>query len=536
MYRDVEQAKEGDRQAFERLVRRFGPMARAVAHEKLRDRQLAEDAVQEAFAEAYAQLGRLREIEAFPGWFKTIVARKCYRMLRGLRRNAALCERARPEEAPCGVEDEVVEREARRSVREAVDSLMPNLRMAVKLFYEEGYSLQEISGFLGTSVPALKKRLHDARRKLKDALILNDLISAYNRLSEGGNRVLHIVNGDSVAEKLRQGVVQGEILAWREVYTHGPVFLDPAAAANRSARADYLERTLGVPIGEYVRTSESQERKLADFRRYGEVVLWFEHDLFDQTMLSCLLHWFSGQRLSGVKLSLLSIGEFPGIEPFRGLGQLSAEQMGTLAGAWTDVGPGQLELGSEFWRAFVSDDPERLQRLLARDTSALPFAAEAFRAHLSRFPSADDGLGIAERATLELVREGADSPLALFGRIGDRLHALGMGDLQYWPILERMARDPHPLLRMDGSATFPKYAESPDIVRGLKIGLTELGMRLSNGSGEADWVAMQGIDEWYGGGHLRGRSPRWRWEASRQAILDASATADGGGQGRSADE
>lgn len=82
MLQYIEEAKQGDRQAFEQIVKHFTPMANAVAFEKLRDYQLAEDAVQEALTEAFLHLNKLRAVEAFPGWFKAIVVRQCYRILR----------------------------------------------------------------------------------------------------------------------------------------------------------------------------------------------------------------------------------------------------------------------------------------------------------------------------------------------------------------------------------------------------------------------------------------------------------------------
>lgn len=94
------------------------------------------------------------------------------------------------------------------------------MRIAVQLYYFQGYSLQEIADFLGTSVSVLKKRLFDARRKLKGALPVADVLSVFNHLYEGGKAVLHIVNGDVVGEKLRQGIVKGDVLVWREVYSH----------------------------------------------------------------------------------------------------------------------------------------------------------------------------------------------------------------------------------------------------------------------------------------------------------------------------
>lgn len=331
--------------------------------------------------------------------------------------------------------------------------------------------------------------------------------------------MLHIVNGDSVAEKLRQGIVSSDILVWREVYPHGPVFVDPAALDNRSVRAQYLEQTLGIPRSEYIQISETQEKALADFHNYEEIVLWFEHDLFDQTMLCYLLHWFSGQSLLKTKLNLLCIGEYPGIELFRGLGQLSKEQLGTLSGTWKTIGTEELDLGKEFWQAYASPDPMLLQQLLNNDTSALPFAHEAFQMHLSRFPSTHNGLGIVEQTTLEMIHAGINTPNELFEQVGNKLHTLGMGDLEYGHLLTKLSQDPHPLLQIHGLKKFPANNESSPFHNG-KVVLTELGKNVMDG--KEDWGAIKGIDEWYGGVHLQGYSPRWRWNSTRQTIEDTS--------------
>jgi hypothetical protein len=428
-------------------------------------------------------------------------------------------EVAQSAEAPISVSDIIEQREVQQMVRDSIAALTSNMRIAVQLFYFQGYSLQEISGFLGTSVPVLKKRLFDARRKLKDALPVADLIFVFNHLYEGGKDMLHIVNGDSVAEKLRHGIVHGDILVWREVYPHGPVFQEPALWDNRSARAQYLEQTMGIPRSEFIQISEAQEKTLADFHKYEEIVLWFEHDLFDQVMLSYLLHWFSRQpSLLKTKLSLLCIGGYPGIELFRGLGQLSLEQMATLSGTWKSIGAQELDLGRELWHAYTSPDPRLLEQLLSRDTSALPFAQDAFQFHLSRFPSTHNGLGIVEQTTLEMIHTGISSPYALFDHVGNKLHTLGMGDLQYWHILMKMAQDPYPLLEIHGLKVFPGYNESSQRFNDCEVVLTEFGKSVMDG--KEDWVAKKGIDEWYGGVHLQGCFPRWRWNSSQQTIDD----------------
>ncbi|HEY2494989.1 MAG TPA: sigma factor [Paenibacillus sp.] len=78
----IEMAKKGDQEAFDHIVRQFTAMAHTVAYEKLHDSHLAENAVQEAFAEAFIHLSKLKKSDAFPGWFKTIVIRQCHRLIR----------------------------------------------------------------------------------------------------------------------------------------------------------------------------------------------------------------------------------------------------------------------------------------------------------------------------------------------------------------------------------------------------------------------------------------------------------------------
>ncbi|UVI30495.1 sigma-70 family RNA polymerase sigma factor [Paenibacillus spongiae] len=515
----IESARKGNRDAFDPIVRHYSAMAYAVAYDKLHDRHLAEDAVQEAFAEAFIHLDQLKQPEAFPGWLKTIVMRQCHRHIRKKRlRTVPIDAISRAAGLQTDVSDIVERREMLGVLHDSIAALSANMRIAVQLFYFHGYSLQEISAYSGTSVSTLKKRLFDARSKLRGTLPVADFVAVFHQLYEGGSNMLHIVNGDSVADKLRQGVVQGDILVWREVYPEGPVFLDPANKANRSARAQYLESAMGIPSEVYIEGCLTQEKALADFHNYEEIVLWFEHDLFDQTMLCYLLHWLSQQKLGKTKISLLCIGAYPGIELFRGLGQLSVEQMKTLSGTWQSIRQEEFDLGAAVWEAYCSPDPGRLVELLQEGrTAVLPYVHNAFELHLSRLPSTYNGLGIVEQTTLEMVRGGADSPLELFEHVGNKLHELGMGDLQYWHSLAGISQGPHRLLNIEGLEAFPTFEGSAPSFRHCKVTLTELGRSVMNGT--ADWVAANGIDAWFGGIHLQGHSSPWRWDASSRRIV-----------------
>lgn len=319
--------------------------------------------------------------------------------------------------------------------------------------------------------------------------------------------MLHIVNGDHVGDKLR-GKIQGDVLVWREVYPVGPVYPKMDGRAERRRRAEYLERAMGIPSQEYIQMCELQEQAISDLNKYDEAVLWFEHDLFDQTIVCYLLHRFAKQPPVKTKLHLLCIGDYPGIEPFRGLGQLTAEQLASLWGTWKPIGEKELTAGSRIWEKYSSRNIEDHVSILIMDTSALPFAKEAFTLHLDRLPSPVNGLGIVEQTVLELIEGGIDAPKALFQEVSRRLHGLGMGDLEFWHRLRTMAAPPKALIDIKGPAeAFP--AESV-------VSITMFGQEVL--SGKKDFVQEKGCKAWYGGLRLSG-DIGWRWDRREKRLV-----------------
>src|SRR5882672_3824576 len=104
--------------------------------------------------------------------------------------------------------------------------------------------------------------------------------------------MLHIHNGDSSANTLRQSTIQGEQFAFRDALIGGPTPNGVSVADWRRLRSDHLSESYGVNRAECKLGLLRQEQTLSSYASHDEVVLWFEHDLFCQINLLYLLDWF----------------------------------------------------------------------------------------------------------------------------------------------------------------------------------------------------------------------------------------------------
>lgn len=169
----VLKAQEGETRAYDGLVRQFQDRALAYALSLLGDFHLAQDAAQDAFVQAYRDLPTLREPAAFAGWLRRIVFKYCDRLKR--HRSSlplpleALYTYPSPELGPA----ELAQRRAlEASVHQAIESLPPQERAVTTLFYMGARSYQEIAAFLEVPVTTVKSRLHSARGRLKERMLV----------------------------------------------------------------------------------------------------------------------------------------------------------------------------------------------------------------------------------------------------------------------------------------------------------------------------------------------------------------------------
>jgi hypothetical protein len=252
------------------------------------------------------------------------------------------------------------------------------------------------------------------------------------------------------------------------------------------------------------------------FAEYDEVVLWFEHDLFDQLLLLKHLDWFSRRPLGRTKLSLICIGEFPGFEPFHGLGQLDADQLTSLLGTRQRVTAAQLSLGRRAWAAFTAADPGDLDTIAAEHFDELPFLAGALRRFIDEYPAIGTGLPRTEQEILSLLADGPRSPHQLFVDMQRREERVFMGDTTFWDRVSALAAGPAPLVSVDVQG-------SERVLPPGTVTITEAGRAVLEG--RADYIRLNGFDRWLGGVHLvaaLGGDVAWRRDPTTGRLVAAT--------------
>jgi len=331
-------------------------------------------------------------------------------------------------------------------------------------------------------------------------------------------RMLHVLNGDIVAGGLARAGVPGSLAVWADPLHEGPVPPDDDLDRWVHTRTRFIARCGWEDELIAVARYAGWRAALDSFRAFDEVILWFEHDLFDQLLLVRHLAWFARQeefaagaedQTREVRLSLICIGAFPGIDRFDGLGQLETAQLAGLLPQRQPVTHEQLELGRSVWHAFTSPDPLSLQHVASGDTSALPFLAGALERLLEEYPSVRNGVGRTEQQVLDILARAPRSAAALFVENQRREERVFMGDASFWLRLRQLAAEPAPLVRLHGGASDREIARSD-------VEITTDGWRVLGG--RADRIALAGIDRWIGGVHLRG-APDWRWDGEARRIV-----------------
>lgn len=164
----VEQAKRGDRDAFDSLARLTGDRCMAIAFRILRDFDLADDAVQLALLMAWRELRALRDPERFEPWLHRILTHACYAEARRRRRWSEGVRVLTVE--PVHGTDDYASVDNRDQLEHAFKRLTVQQRAVLVFHHYLGLPLPEVAARIGIPLGTVKSRMHHAKRALRASL------------------------------------------------------------------------------------------------------------------------------------------------------------------------------------------------------------------------------------------------------------------------------------------------------------------------------------------------------------------------------
>jgi DNA-binding transcriptional MerR regulator len=287
-----------------------------------------------------------------------------------------------------------------------------------------GAASDEIRARIAAKIDELDAKIAELRTKRAaltralderwDALDRSTSNAAY--LARGGrdpvlraDEALHVTNGESVAGTLRETALGGVAVSWDDVLHVGPLAFDPAEstrvraaflAAHGCGDADAIERDLA-------RRDALLERAV---REGQAIVLWFEHDLFDQLQLLQILSAIDASQPGQVEL----------IQSDDYLGSLDAPALEELWESRRPVAEETFAVASRAWRSICDGD----LAAAAAETDTLPYLSAA----VQRLEEERRPLSRTKRQLLTAIADGARTPLEAFHANQEQEEAIFLGD------------------------------------------------------------------------------------------------------------
>jgi RNA polymerase sigma-70 factor, ECF subfamily len=164
----IQRVLAGDRDAFKTLISRYSDPLYRHALCMTGSPDVAEDILQLSFIKAYQHLAEVRG--RFDAWVFRIVANGCKDWLKNIRRSHLSYDEDDQPSSYATPDEELDRTELRTDLDRALTTLPASLREAFVMKHVEGRSYEEMADLLGTTVGALKMRVHRAREALQALL------------------------------------------------------------------------------------------------------------------------------------------------------------------------------------------------------------------------------------------------------------------------------------------------------------------------------------------------------------------------------
>jgi hypothetical protein len=249
--------------------------------------------------------------------------------------------------------------------------------------------------------------------------------------------ILHITNGSSLTDSLRELDFKDTILTWQEMLCEGPTTQKIDTDAFFTLRKTFLSLEYEVDPADY--DFKEQLALLDNLESFSEVVLWFEYDLFCHINM-CAAISLLREKSCKLPISLVCSGRVNGSTDLKGLPELSDEQLLEHYKNKIYLNTYDLELAAHVWEIYCGKDHNLLKPLIVKPSSFL-YLSNCLKAQLKRFPDSVTGLSSLEVNILKLIKSNDDikSRHHLLGYILNYQGYYGFGDWQLAKIIQRLS-------------------------------------------------------------------------------------------------
>jgi hypothetical protein len=242
--------------------------------------------------------------------------------------------------------------------------------------------------------------------------------------------ILHILNGESTHSSFEDTGLDGDIMVWHEVLSEGPLEENIASGSFWRKRSEWICKTFGETPDGYEEKVISQLSKLNE--PYEEFNLWFEFDLHCQVnMLGVIMMLSKRTDLSTPAIYLISPDSYPGIDDFKGMGQLDGDELDYLYdNIRVQLGEPDFVIAAEAWRVYTKNNLTELNKWLNETHywGNLHCLNRALQAHAKRLEVNENGLNYVEQKLLDIYKSGVHDKIAIYQGFWNTEPIYGMGD------------------------------------------------------------------------------------------------------------
>jgi len=328
---------------------------------------------------------------------------------------------------------------------------------------------------------------------------------------------LHIRCGSDIQTTLQDCGFAGEYMEISNPFPQGRVPPFDPLDQFVTLRSDFIVKHYAADIPpEYADRVKNapHEIRLVDQRlralpqEIKRIVLWFEHDPFDQLCFAYVLAHLVNNHLGHCNIELIQVDRFPGVEKFIGLGYLSQHPENLIA-LWQQrisITPAMMAFGARCWHAFTADNPTELWQL-SQGHSPLPLMQQAMQRMLKELPWTTNGLSLTEQLTLAIVsRDGPINMARAFHFLNTESEPLSfLGDIMFLSAIR-------PLWQYETAALqVTLHDAGKPAMRRDTVVITATGHKLMKG--ECNWLTIcdPQYERWVGNVGVTHGVNNWYW-------------------------